>query len=139
MAKRCAEVHFVGVVESVEGGRAKIRVFPKFCDGLKGIEDFSHLIVLYWLNLCDNEEERQTLLVFPRRRAVNVLTGVFACRSPAHPNPIGLCVVELLKREGCDLTIRGLDALEKSPVVDIKPYIPKVDSVQNARVPEWAC
>jgi tRNA-Thr(GGU) m(6)t(6)A37 methyltransferase TsaA len=139
MAKRCAEVHFVGVVESVKGDRAKIRVFPKFCDGLKGIEDFSHLIVLYWLNLCDNEEERQTLLVFPRRRAVNVLTGVFACRSPARPNPIGLCVVELLKREGCDLTIRGLDALEKSPVVDIKPYVPKVDSVQNARVPEWAC
>jgi tRNA-Thr(GGU) m(6)t(6)A37 methyltransferase TsaA len=139
MAKRCAEVHFVGVVESVKGDRAKIRVFPKFCDGLKGIEDFSHLIVLYWLNLCDNEEERQTLLVFPRRRAVNVLTGVFACRSPARPNPIGLCVVELLKREGCDLTIRGLDALEESPVVDIKPYVPKVDSVQNARVPEWAC
>jgi tRNA-Thr(GGU) m(6)t(6)A37 methyltransferase TsaA len=139
MAKRCAEVHFVGVVESVKGDRAKIRVFPKFCDGLKGIEDFSHLILLYWLNLCDNEEERQTLLVFPRRRAVNVLTGVFACRSPARPNPIGLCVVELLKREGCDLTIRGLDALEKSPVVDIKPYVPKVDSVQNARVPEWAC
>jgi tRNA-Thr(GGU) m(6)t(6)A37 methyltransferase TsaA len=139
MAKRCAEVHFVGVVESVKGDRAKIRVFPKFCDGLKGIEDFSHLIVLYWLNLCDNEEERQTLLVFPRRRAVNVLTGVFACRSPARPNPIGLCVVELLKREGCDLTIRGLDALEKSPVVGIKPYVPKVDSVQNARVPEWAC
>jgi tRNA-Thr(GGU) m(6)t(6)A37 methyltransferase TsaA len=68
---------------------------------------------------------------------VNVETGVFACRSPSRPNPIGLCVVELLKIEKCVLTVKNLDAFEGSPIIDIKPYIPKADSIPNARVPEW--
>lgn len=129
-------VHFVGVVEKA-GDEAKIRVFSEFCDGLKGVEDFSHLIVLYWIHLRDSEEDRRTLLVYPRRHKVNVLTGVFACRSPSRPNPIGLCVVELVKREGCTLTVKGLDAIENSPIIDVKPYIPQIDAVQNARIPDW--
>lgn len=135
--KNKGEVLFMGVVEEA-GEEAKIRIFPEYCDGLKGVEDFSHLIVLYWFHLRDSDEERRTLLVFPRRHRVNVLTGVFACRSPSRPNPIGLCVVELVKREGCTLTVRGLDAIKGSPIIDIKPYIPQIDSAQNVRVPEWA-
>ena len=130
-------VHFIGTVERA-GEEAKIRVFPEFCDGLKGMEDFSHLIVLYWIHLHDSEEDRRTLLVYPRRHKVNVLTGVFACRSPSRPNPIGLCVVELVRREGCILTVKGLDAIENSPIIDVKPYIPQIDAVQNAQVPDWA-
>jgi formylmethanofuran dehydrogenase subunit E len=132
------EVYFIGVVEKAGEEEAKIRIFPEFCSGLKGVEEFSHLIVLYWFHLRDNEADRKTLLVFPRRHAVNVETGVFACRSPTRPNPIGLCVVELVKREGCVLTVRGLDALEGSPIIDIKPYILGKDFVENARAPEWA-
>jgi tRNA-Thr(GGU) m(6)t(6)A37 methyltransferase TsaA len=132
-----SELRFIGVVEKTGEQEAKVRIFPKFCAGLKGIEDFSHLIILYWIHLRDNEEERRTLLVFPRRHAVNVETGVFACRSPSRPNPIGLCVVELLKIEECLLTVKDLDALEGSPIIDIKPYIPRADSIPNARVPEW--
>ena len=132
-----SELRFIGVVEKTGEQEAKVRVFPEFCAGLKGIEDFSHLIILYWINLRDNEEERRTLLVFPRRHAVNVETGVFACRSPSRPNPIGLCVVELLKIEKCVLTVKDLDAFEGSPIIDIKPYIPKADFIPNARVPEW--
>jgi len=131
------EMHFIGVVEKAGEQEAKVRIFPEFCAGLKGIEDFSHIIVLYWAHLRDNEKERRTLLVFPRRHAVNVEKGVFACRSPSRPNPIGLCVVELLKIEECILTVRGLDAVEGSPIIDIKPYIPRTDSVPNARVPDW--
>ncbi|MEM2147385.1 MAG: tRNA (N6-threonylcarbamoyladenosine(37)-N6)-methyltransferase TrmO [Candidatus Bathyarchaeia archaeon] len=131
-------VQFVGVVEKVEGEKAEIRIFQKFCGGLKGIEGFSHLIVLYWIHLRNSEEERRTLLVFPRRHTAKTETGVFACRSPSRPNPIGLCVVELLKRENCVLTVKGLDALEGSPIIDVKPYIPRTDSVHNARLPEWA-
>ncbi|MBS7616263.1 tRNA (N6-threonylcarbamoyladenosine(37)-N6)-methyltransferase TrmO [Candidatus Bathyarchaeota archaeon] len=131
-------VQFVGVVEKVEGEKAEIRIFQKFCSGLKGIEGFSHLIVLYWIHLRNSEEERRTLLVFPRRHTAKTETGVFACRSPSRPNPIGLCVVELLKRENCVLTVKGLDALEGSPIIDVKPYIPRTDSVHNARLPEWA-
>jgi tRNA-Thr(GGU) m(6)t(6)A37 methyltransferase TsaA len=131
------ELRFIGVVEKTGEQEAKVRIFPEFCAGLKGIEDFSHLILLYWIHLCDNKEERRTLLVFPRRHAVNVEIGVFACRSPSRPNPIGLCVVELLKIEECTLTVKNLDALEGSPIIDIKPYIPRADSIPNSRVPKW--
>ena len=131
------ELHFIGIVEKSGEQEAKVRIFPEFCAGLKGVKDFSHLIILYWIHLRDNEEERRTLLVFPRRHAVNVETGVFACRSPSRPNPIGLCAVDLLKVEECVLTVRGLDALDGSPIIDIKPYIPRADSIPDARVPEW--
>jgi tRNA-Thr(GGU) m(6)t(6)A37 methyltransferase TsaA len=63
--------------------------------------------------------------------------GVFACRSPSRPNPIGLCVVELVEVEDCFLIVKVLDALKDSPIIDIKPYIPRADSIPEARVPEW--
>jgi tRNA-Thr(GGU) m(6)t(6)A37 methyltransferase TsaA len=131
------ELRFIGVVEKAGEEEAKVRIFPQFCTGLKKIEDFSHLIILYWAHLRDNEKERQTLLVFPRRHEVNVEMGVFSSRSPSRPNPICLCVVELLHVGECILIVRGLDALEGSPIIDIKPYIPRADSIPNARVPEW--
>lgn len=131
------ELHFIGIVEKTGEQEAKVRIYPEFCVGLKEIENFSHIFILYWFHLRDNEKERKILLVFPRRHAVNVETGVFACRSPSRPNPIGLCVVELLKVEECTLTVRGLDALEGSPIIDIKPYLPRADLATNAQVPEW--
>lgn len=94
-------------------------------------------MVLYWIHLRDNQEERSVLHVIPRRHTTDVKVGVFACRSPSRPNPIGLCVVELGKVEGCMLTVRGLDAFENSPIIDIKPYIPRADAVSTANVPEW--
>jgi len=69
---------------------------------------------------------------------VNVEKGVFACRSPSRPNPIGLCIVKLIKVEGNVLTVRGLDAFTDSPIIDIKPYLPRADSIPDARVPSWA-
>jgi len=131
------ELRFIGVVQKAGEQEALINIFPEFCAGLKGIEEFSHLIILYWIHLRDNEAERRTLLVFPRRHAVNIETGVFACRSPSRPNPIGLCVVELVKVEDCKLVVNGLDAIEGSPIIDIKPYIPRADAVPNARTAEW--
>ena len=131
------EVNFIGLVESVGETEAKVRIFPEFRDGLKGINEFSHIIILYWIHLRDKEEERRVLQVFPRRHSVNVKVGVFACRSPSRPNPIGLCVVDLTKVEDCVLTVKGLDALEGSPIIDVKPYIPRADSIPNAHVPEW--
>lgn len=131
------EICFIGVVEKADEEKAEVRVFPEFCAGLKRITEFSHLIILYWIHLRDNTKERGTLLVVPRRHATNVEVGVFASRSPSRPNPIALCVVKLLKMEECMLTVKGLDALEGSPIVDIKPYLPKADSVSNALVPEW--
>jgi tRNA-Thr(GGU) m(6)t(6)A37 methyltransferase TsaA len=132
-----AEIRFIGVVEKAGEEEAHVRIFPECCAGLKNVGDFSHLIILYWIHLRDNKKDRQTLLVFPRKHMANIETGVFTCRSPSRPNPIGLCVVELLKVKRCVLTVKGLDALEGSPIIDVKPYVPRADSVPNARVPKW--
>jgi tRNA-Thr(GGU) m(6)t(6)A37 methyltransferase TsaA len=131
------ELRFIGTVQKAGEEEAKIRILPEYRTGLMGLEGFSHLIILYWLHLRESEEERGTLIVSPKRHGANVKVGVFACRSPSRPNPIGLCVVQLLKIEKCGLTVKGLDAAEGSPIIDIKPYIPRADAIPNARVPEW--
>jgi tRNA-Thr(GGU) m(6)t(6)A37 methyltransferase TsaA len=94
------ELKFIGVVE-VSGELSRVRIFPEFCVGLHGLDNFSHLIILYWFHLRDREEERRTLQVIPRRHLGAPQVGVFACRSPSRPNPIGLCVVKLTKIENC--------------------------------------
>ena len=130
------EIRFIGVVEE-DGELSKVRIFPEFCLGLQRLNDFSHIIILYWFHLRDNETERRTLRVVPRRHPGAPQVGVFASRSPSRPNPVGLCVTELVKIEECALTVKGLDALQNSPIIDIKPYIPRADSISKARVPEW--
>jgi tRNA-Thr(GGU) m(6)t(6)A37 methyltransferase TsaA len=130
------EVLFIGTVESA-GEVSTVRIFEEYCGGLLGIEGYSHLFVLYWLHLRDDERNRRTLRVVPRRHEGAPLTGVFACRSPSRPNPIGLTVVRLLSVEGCALKVSGLDAVEGTPVIDIKPYSPRADSIPDARTPEW--
>lgn len=132
-----AELKFIGTVEVAGREEAEVRIFPKFCSALKGIDGFSHVTVLYWFHLRDNEEERSTLQVVPRRHTRDVKVGVFACRSPSRPNLIGHSTVELVKVENCVLTVKGLDALENSPIIDIKPYIPRADSIPSAQVPKW--
>ena len=130
------ELRLIGVVES-SGELSKVRMFPEFCVGLEGLNNFSHINILYWFHLRDNEEERRTLRVVPRRHLGAPQVGVFASRSPSRPNLVGLSVVELVKIQDCTLVVRGLDALEGSPIIDIKPYIPRADSISDARVPEW--
>jgi len=131
-----SEVRFIGVVES-SGELSRVKIFSEFCVGLQGLNSFSHITILYWFHLRDKEEERRILQVVPRRHPGAPQVGVFASRSPSRPNPIGLCVVELIKIENCTLVVRGLDALEGSPIIDIKPYLPRANSIPSARVPEW--
>ncbi|MET1123873.1 MAG: tRNA (N6-threonylcarbamoyladenosine(37)-N6)-methyltransferase TrmO [Archaeoglobaceae archaeon] len=106
----------------------EIEIFPEFEDGLRDIETCSHLIVLYWLHLA----ERDKLIVVPPHDTRE--HGVFATRSPSRPNPIGFAVVELLDRNGRVLKVRGLDAIDGTPVVDIKPYSSEIDSIGNAKI-----
>jgi tRNA-Thr(GGU) m(6)t(6)A37 methyltransferase TsaA len=136
LVRRAFKVVPIGVVESADEV-VKIRVFEEFCDGLYRLDDFSHLIVLYWLHERDTENERCVLHVVPKRHQAREEVGVFASRSPSRPNPIGLCVVKLVKIDGCSLTVEGLDAFRGSPVVDIKPYLPNADFVSGAKAPEW--
>jgi tRNA-Thr(GGU) m(6)t(6)A37 methyltransferase TsaA len=104
-------------------------------EGLDGIAGFSHLFVLFYLNQVPNIK-RETLKVHPRGRLDLPLTGIFSTRTMLRPNPIGLTLVELLKVKDNVLTIRGLDAYDGTPVLDIKPYDPW-DTVEGARVPDW--
>jgi tRNA-Thr(GGU) m(6)t(6)A37 methyltransferase TsaA len=131
-------IRFIGFVDEVEGELSTIRLKPGYAPGLLDIDEYSHLIILYWFHGRDNEAHRSTLHVTPRRHGVGVLKGVFACRSPSRPNPIGLTVVELLGVEGNVLRVRGLDALQGSPIIDIKPYSPHSDLHPEARAPDWA-
>jgi tRNA-Thr(GGU) m(6)t(6)A37 methyltransferase TsaA len=104
-------------------------------EALTGISDYSHLFVLFYLNQV-TEEQRKTLRVHPRGRQDMPLVGVFVARTMLRPNPIGLTLVELVKVEGNVLTIRGLDAYNGTPVLDIKTY-DFWDMAENAKVPDW--
>jgi len=104
-------------------------------EALDGIEDFSHLFVIFWMHEI-SEEERRTMKARPRGRGDMPLLGVFATRTPHRPNPIGLTLVELLKVEGNVVTVRGLDAFDGTPVLDIKPF-DYWDVAEDARVSEW--
>jgi len=130
-------VRFIGVVESTGEGVSKVRVYSRFCEGLHLLTMFSHIIILYWFHRRDSEYHRSVLRVVPKRHGAAHEVGVFASRSPSRPNPIGLSVSELLSLEGCLLTVKGLDAEEGSPIVDIKPYIPRADSIPEAKMPNY--
>ncbi len=106
-------------------GRAEIR--PEYTEGLQDLDDFSHLILLYHLDRAGAPE----LTVVPFLD--DAPRGVFATRSPRRPNPIGLSVVRLLRVEGTTLHLEDVDILDGTPLLDIKPYIPRFDHVENAR------
>ena len=137
MSEGKGEVRFIGTVDSA-GDPCSITIDPEYCPALLGVENYSHLLVLYWFHLRDNEKHRGTLRVTPPRHEGAPLTGVFACRSPSRPNPIGVTVVELLRVEGCRLEVSGLDALEVSPILDLMPFSPRAYSVPDASTPEWS-
>jgi len=114
----------------------KVKIFKKYLEGLTNIENYSHLVILYWLNKIA-PEERLTIKIKPPYDFTPTL-GTFATRFPARPNPIGLTVVKLIKREEDVLIVEGLDAEENTPVIDIKPYIPWYDKPKGKVVlPEW--
>ena len=100
---------------------SQIVLREELAEGLSGISGFSHLFILFYLNQITGEQ-RKTLKVHPRGRQDMPLTGVFAARTMLRPNPIGLTLVELVKVDGNVLTVRGLDAYDATPVLDIKPY-----------------
>ena len=115
------EVRFIGKVTKVEEDISTIEIKPEYCEGLDQLDKYKAIKVLYWFHLRDNPKHRTVLTVVPRRHGETEERGVFASGSPSRPNPIGLTVVELISIEGCTLTVRGLDAFEDSPIVDLKP------------------
>lgn len=113
---------------------SEIIIEPAYIEGLDNLDEFSHIIIIYQMH---RSHKPAPLKVRPKYRTEPEPVGVFASRSPDRPNAIGKTVVKLLKRKENILTVQGLDAIDGTPVIDIKPYIPDLDSVPDARVPRW--
>jgi tRNA-Thr(GGU) m(6)t(6)A37 methyltransferase TsaA len=103
-----------------------IQVDSRWAPALKDVETCSHLVVLYWMD----RARRDLALQVPRHYGEQ--RGTFALRSPARPNPIAMSVVRLLKVEGTKLSVVGIDCLDGTPLIDIKPYFASTDSVPDA-------
>lgn len=116
---------------------SRISVRDELAGALDGLEGFSHIVVLFWLHQV-SEEARVATHIHPLSDPQLPLQGVFATRTQLRPNPIGLAVVPLLGRKGNVLRVKGLDAIDGTPVLDVKPYVPYYDSVAEATIPEWA-
>ncbi len=108
---------------------------PEYEPLLDGIEGFSHIVVLYWPHLITSRSSLQK--VHPMGRKEFPLTGVLSTCSPARPNPILVSAVRLLERRGATLGVQGLEAVDGSPVIDVKPYNPGYLRVENPTVPDW--
>lgn len=102
--------------------KSVIEIFPEYVDALDGVEFLKSIIVLYWGDRAD----RSILKSVPPFATLE--KGVFSTRSPNRPNPIAICVCKILSIEGNKITVMGLDALNNSPVLDIKVFIPRVDT-----------
>jgi tRNA-Thr(GGU) m(6)t(6)A37 methyltransferase TsaA len=115
--------------------KAEIEIDPELAEALEGLVGFSHIIVLYWLHRA--VFDKSNLKTYPMGNQNVPLQGLFAVRTPKRPNPIGKSTVRLLSRRDNVLYVQGLDAIDGSLVLDIKPYIPGYDSAADATVPDW--
>jgi len=128
-----------GIRQRPEQGWSKvvsdIVINSHLTDALDTLEEFSHIIVLYWMH--EGAGGQWPTKVHPMGKRNLPLVGRFATRSPHRPNPVGVATVRLLQRQDNILKVEGLDAIDGTPVLDIKPYIPGYDSVTDATVPTW--
>lgn len=119
------------------GGFAKevseIILEKEFSDALDGIEDYSHIIIVYFMDKVKDHVIKHR----PQGNPNVPIVGIFACRCPQRPNPIGMTTVELLERKGNKIKVKGLDILNGTPILDIKPYWPQYDKVVGEKIPAW--
>jgi len=116
---------------------SEIRLDPQYAPGLQGLDGFSHVVVVFYLDRATGFDPAKQLLRRPRGMENMHEVGVFAQRTKYRPNPIGVASVELLAVRDNVVVVRGLDALDGTPVLDLKPYMPVFDSVVDARMPDW--
>ena len=138
--KQMSETEFtlrpIGLVEK-DGERTTLVLNDDVAPALLGLDGFSHVWVFWWFSDDDTPEQRAVLQVHPRGNKDNPLTGVFACRAPVRPNLIALTLCRVLSVKGNVVEIDRIDAFDKTPVLDLKPYIPGYDSAEAATVPSW--
>ena len=134
------ELHYLGFIRTphreldrtpiqpcfARGVRGEIQLDPALAEGLKGIEEFTHLHLIYHLH----RVEPGPLVVTPFM--LDEPKGIFACRYPVRPNALGLSVVRLVGVDGCSLMVEDVDMLDGTPILDIKPFYPKLDVPEHA-------
>jgi tRNA (adenine37-N6)-methyltransferase len=111
-----------------KGIKATIEIFPEFTAGLKDLDGFSHIILIYYMHLV----EKSSLIVKPFLD--DEKRGIFATRSPVRPNPIGMTAVRLIEIKDNRLIVEDIDMIDQSPLLDIKPCIPMIDDLQGVRL-----
>ncbi len=116
---------------------ARIILRPELADALMGLDTYSHVLVLFWPSLVPAHVRGSKHQLHPRDDPANPLMGVLATRSQIRFNPVLCTAVRLLSVKGNEVRVKGLDAIDGTPVLDIKPYIPHFDSVPDAKVPGW--
>ena len=112
---------------------SEIILDKKFTQALKGIGGYSHIIVVYWMD----KVKDYVIQHRPQGNPEVPIVGIFACRCPARPNPIGITTVKLISRQGNKIKVKGLDVLDGTPILDIKPYWPQYDKVIKEKIPNW--
>jgi len=112
---------------------AEIKIKEKYQVGLKDLDGFSHIYLIYIFHKMKSEK----LEVVPFNDKTNQIRGVFATRTPVHPNGLGLSIVKLLKVEKNIVTIQGVDILDGTPIIDIKPYIENFDKIDEPTKSGW--
>jgi putative methyltransferase, YaeB/AF_0241 family len=122
----------------IENGRFFIELEEKYAQALKGIEEYSHIQVVWWFHLYDNDETRNYLVMDKPYAKGPEKVGVLASRSPVRPNPIGITACQLIRQESSTrLEVAYIDAENDTPVLDIKPYEPSIDRVREVTMPKW--
>jgi len=125
-----------GVDEGWGGVISEIRLKEEYAPGLAGLNEFSNILVVFYMHKSTFEVEAH-LQRRPQGRQDMPHVGIFAQRAKHRPNPIGVTAVELLTVRGSTITVRGLDAIDGTPVLDVKPYFPVSDCRVEARTPGW--
>ncbi|MDH4213656.1 MAG: tRNA (N6-threonylcarbamoyladenosine(37)-N6)-methyltransferase TrmO [Candidatus Thorarchaeota archaeon] len=128
----------IGHVRKTDSGIWLV-IEKEFWDATVHLDLFSHIIVLWWINRMDTPEARRTILADPPKKKGLTASGVFACRSPARPNPIGHTIVRIKEIDKLNsyIIVDHMDADDGTPLLDIKPYLPSSDRVENAKVAPW--
>lgn len=122
-----------GKVNDWEGVRSEIILKDEYGPFLDGIEQFSHIVVVFWMHQVDEYLPK----IHPKGRMDIPEQGVFATRTPFRPNPIGISAVRLHSRTGASLNVSGLDCYNDTPVLDIKPFTQRDSGTSDIRIPKW--
>ena len=131
-------IYPIGKIENKEGNVC-VKLDPKYAGGLKGLDGYSHVQILWWANGCDNEKDRSVLTEKkPYTKGPDEL-GVFALRSPERPNPIAVSNADIayVDVENGIVGLYYVDAFDGTQVLDLKPYTPSIDRIENPRTPDW--